>query len=501
MINRFLIADDVHFHNRGFEALLNVLHNKESYVFQNKARREMMTAFGDYGKFWSTIQPDYEILQGLSKEQLFSEKHNQVNLFEVSKAEILSNLLPSYSQTVQQIPSEKANLFDLIFERNSKLLLENMAAARSWLVFWESLLANNPLFSHAFVFSGSLIYSRTLLEILKSRPTRAFVTEHLFTGKNYYLEERYSPIANNSILKFPTYYKSLLSRNKNFYDYSRNKSKGINHFLMRQNKNVIQPEPDHSLQEIVARSRKTVLVIGQVINDFSIIESSLDNLNSVTIYKEVISHILSETDATVIFKGHPWERTKLGNAITLDALVAFRNGLGPKHQERLTLLEDFNIDTLIGDVDFLVTISSQGALEAAYLGLKPIVLGSPFYGGKGFTLDLTETSELTKFISTHRNGTLSLEEYKSFEEFLVAALEFHSAGNTKMGEKKIREILFGTDSLQPIPRWNPANKQQKKSNKVAVVNEVVAKKHQHKIFRRSYNKVKRIAKFLINEFK
>lgn len=108
------------------------------------------------------------------------------------------------------------------------------------------------------------------------------------------------------------------------------------------------------------------------------------------------------------------------------------------------ITETADIDSIFKQVDFVAGLCSQGLLESVFDGFKPLQFGNAFYGGRGFTSDYICVDD---FLSDVKNelisGYLSLDEYQSYEDFLVSALERELVSVHKSGilvlESKFKE--------------------------------------------------------------
>ena len=184
----------------------------------------------------------------------------------------------------------------------------------------------------------------------------------------------------------------------------------------------------------------TVLIVGQVLNDFSIIETDLPELSATAVYRRLIDRLLAETNCNVIFKAHPWERHRpnLGMPITLRDLEAYANSLPEARRRRLWLVEDLPIRQLFYHADWAVALNSQGLLEACQAGLKPAQIGQAFFGGQGFTHDLPNADAFVDGLAAGCiSPLLSLDEYRSFEDFLVKALIIDLVTNEPSGQDSV----------------------------------------------------------------
>ena len=422
---KILFPDRFHFHERNFRSLFTLIKRYKIYHTFVDSPNDWLNIFGDYAQKSSELRSYYLHLSTLSKDQLINSCHHGVNLFDTARAEFLSYVLPKPTWRNYPVPGDRKLLYNRAIERDYDALLLNMAAACYWIDFWKNKLAELPVHTHCCVFSGSQIYTRSLLEILKTHMTQPMVMESFFTGNDYYCEAKYEPIANNSDLGHPAYYNSM-SLADNSKEVDRSRIKVINKILLAKNKNVKQPKEKTSFHFI--NKAPTATIIGQVINDFSIIETYAENINSLDIYKRLIRGLLNHTQFNIVFKAHPWERYKpnLKYPLTWEVFEQFTEQLKPEHRERFLLIEDFNIVSLFEQTDFLITICSQAAIEGAFHGLKPILIGHAFYGKKGFTHDYENVEVLiSHFSSGSLKGVLTLNEFDAFEVFLLKSLGSH----------------------------------------------------------------------------
>lgn len=97
------------------------------------------------------------------------------------------------------------------------------------------------------------------------------------------------------------------------------------------------------------------------------------------------------------------------------------------------------------------------------MGLKPVQIGRAFFGGKGFTHDFADPDAVVDALAAgDLGGCLSLEEHRSFEDFLVRALVLHLVPDGTEGVAKIAARLAEPNhvptlrecSLSPAPRMS-----------------------------------------------
>jgi hypothetical protein len=459
-MSKFFIADPLHINKRNFGSFYEYLEEAKANAIFNEERQDWLSLFGDYSEHQQFLIEEYAHLRSLTQDELFELSVLEVNIFKVSRAEILSLLITKEKFSNKPLPTSHRALFDYIFDLEPNVLLWNMAAAIQWINYWSPLIKqHNPKF--VLVFSGSLIYARSLLELVKNRAPRAFVLESFFTGSDNYIEEKYEPIANNSNLKFKAYYRSLGSDESPF-ERDRSRNKAINKILSAANKNVTQPPENTS--RLFSNGRKTVLITGQVLNDFSLLEYKDLGLNSLFFYKKIIQKILDETEFNVIFKAHPWERKKknITTSLTLDALSAHfeANEKNYSHNERLLFLENYNIKSIFKQTDYVLGLNSQALLEAAFEGFQPVQFANAFYGKLGFTSDYSPDSidEFIKdLVSEKIPSKLGLVQYRSYEEFITKALQFSLVSAFPSGKAMLKTIFHITPPISLIKSESQKN--------------------------------------------
>ncbi len=458
-MTKFLIADPLHINKKNFASLYDYLAEAKANVTLHEIPAEWLSAFGDYTDKQDELTEEYSRLCALSETELFQAETKQVNLFKCARAETLSLLITQEHLRDIEIPKVLAELFSLIYSTNKELLLWNLAAASYWINYWTMVIKTKSP-KNVLVFSGSLTYARSLLEVLKNSTPRAFVLESFFTGNDNYIEEKYEPIANNSNLKHTGYYKSL-AQNISRDNQDRERNKAINKIITAKNKNVVQPAKDDT--RLFSNLNRTILITGQVINDFSLLEYKGIGLNSIKFYKELISRLLEKTDVNIIFKAHPWERKKknVNFPLTASSLETHFSKIDENYRTRLAIVEDHNIESLFRQSDYVLGLNSQALLEAAFHGFQPIQFADAFYGRKGFTTDYS-ISQIDDFIEDVRSGAilsrLGLEQYRRYEEFITKSLQFSLVSSFPSGKIRLKEIFKSESRIiigpQPAPNTN-----------------------------------------------
>lgn len=456
-----LLADDLHINTKNFASFHNFVKKYGATVKNIHNRHAWITAYGNYEPMINVLGERARVLGKLSTDEIYSYDVKGVNLFKVARAEVMTRVIVQPECHVDQFPQTSRATFDRLLMLNKPVLMLGLAAAWDWLEYWTKALAEEKIFTHACIFSGSLIYQRSLIELLRFTSTKVIVMESFFTGNDYYCEEKYEPIANNTNLRHKTVYDSLVSEESpSLVD--RERVKAINKVLAMNNKNVQQPTTGEPL--IFELDGKVVTICGQVVNDFSLLEYRGNGLCSVVFYKELIG-ALAASGFNVIFKAHPWEekKTNVDRPLTRDAICDFVDTLPTTLQRRIKIVDHYPLDKLFAMSHAVAGLNSQSLIEAGFHGFKSIQFGDAFYGKKGFTHDFT-LGQVSEVVNSLRQGnlagTLTLNEYRLFEDFLVSALQRYLVSCHDSGVSRLEKVF---DTKTPISllseNISPANVQ------------------------------------------
>lgn len=431
---RVLFSDNLHLNNKNFASLLSYLNQIDAEIYRPDFSNEKICQFGDYSSWDEIITLSAEI-STLPAEQLMALKCKGVSLFNVCQAELMSKCATKEHWLASANYGENPRtLLEKLYSYDKDDLLLNLASAKYWIEFWFDLLSSKNI-DFVFVFSGSLTYAASLIEVMKGFRGRVFLFESFFTGRHYYCEEKYSHLPNNSDAKF----KNLLTSRipKNVVSDQLRLEKGIKEALSVKNKNVTQPPSSRS--EIFNNDNKTILIGGQVLNDFSLLKTSPTGIHSISTYKSMIDCILDKTDLNIIFKAHPWENKKnnLFHAKTKQYISDAYS-----HTSRVAIVEDYAISDLFSEVDYVAVINSQLGIEAALQGFKPFQIGDAFYGKYGFTYDVDTTCSIVDYINNNSSGRLSVDEYILLREYLMHLLvDYLVPEETGPGVNKLKGIF------------------------------------------------------------
>lgn len=462
MKTKILFPDNLHFHKQGFKSLMELVEEQSYEPIFITDHNNLKALYGNYRDHKTLFLKYYDDLSDLKSEELFEKTYFGVPIFSLAKAEMLSLLMAKDNWLNTDIPSDDYWIFNKVFDEDKETLLLNLSVVMFWLDFWQSTIKKHKSLNKCIIFSGSLIYAKTLSYLLQNTPTRVFVVEHLFSGNDYYFEEKYTHIANNSDIGFKNVYNKLLRKFDENDDVTKSKEriKAINKFLLSNNKNVTQPDRDEENYSFDA-DKPTLLIIGQVINDFSIIETKLPNINSIQVYLKLIKRMLKETDFNIIFKAHPWEKSKINirRSLTKDMLQSYlMSTFTEADQKRVMIVEDFNLQQLLEKSDYVSAFCSQALIEAAYMGKKCCQFGKAFFGNKGFTHDFTDEYELINALKDNKiSGELTMDEYEEFMTFLTVFYQFHSVSIHQSGKSILKAKMQKHALIQVVQDKSQAN--------------------------------------------
>jgi len=91
-----------------------------------------------------------------------------------------------------------------------------------------------------------------------------------------------------------------------------------------------------------------------------------------------------------------------------------------------------------------VTICPQGGQEACQAGLKPATLGHAFYSGAEFSSDFENVEAFAEALKANDiQGTLTLDEYNAFEDYMTKTLLLDLYRNDGLGTARLHSMLTG----------------------------------------------------------
>ena len=433
---KILLIDDLHINRKNFSELYQYAAKHRIPLSVMKPPRDLLFVSGTWKNRAELLEPHVKILRNLPEEKLLDYHWDGIPLYDIYIHELFSYLLakPEWHDEALR-KGNRAAVFHLVTERNREDLLYNVSAAIWWLEWWKERMTFILEHSHAVIFSGSHIYQRAFIKSVEQKHVRTVLGETFFTGTNFYFEERLSPLPNSSFLGV-----RFAKVDQRFEPGDVELS--LQQVAQQQNLNVQQPASTD--ERLFAPGTKTIALIGQVSNDYSIICSKNKHLSTIGFYKELLGAILMQTDYRVIVKTHPWEhkKTNLRRPLTLELLTDFLESFEDgKHADRVKIVDSHNLYDIFQESEIVATLCSQAALEAAYHGFKTAVFGSPFYGGLGFTTDYEDIEPFIRDLKADPPlaGLLTLEEYDRYQQFIAYCIMHGLVG--QFNSRPMEDIL------------------------------------------------------------
>lgn len=383
-----LFADNFNFKEENFPSLFEYFKKSNTKFHFDDFNTDLKKSWGNYDN--STLNTE------LSPE--LEHYKNRFDFFDIAKDEFLSSLIINSNLLSSEDIYDEEGVLDFLKRKYPNNYERCKEVALYWVSYWFNLLKTKKI-DAVIVFGGNLIYAKALLKVAEFLSLKCFVVEHFYTGNDFYFENRYSPIPNNSYIRSKRFLENIASDDFSFFSKINN----------QKNKNVKQP----SYASIAVDNY--VLLLCQVPNDFSILSPWNKWKNTLYFYKRIIKEILEKTNKNVVVKVHPYERVKNKGAFnTYDELESFISKLNSDDADRVFLVENFSLEGLINGCDFSVTINSQSGLDVVRLGKRLVCFGEPFYGRHGFTTDLTEVTELDFVLKKEDYDDLNFEKYNRF---------------------------------------------------------------------------------------
>ena len=374
-------------------------------------------------------------LKDLAPQEIIELECQGITLCKIVEHELLGEMIAEGLSSYKYLNSE--DFIKCAYQNHYSLLITSYALAIYWVEFWLNSISREN-YRYAIIFSGASIATRALTKCCELMPTEPVLVESFFTGAHFYFENRYSPLPNNSDVRF-------------FRDINRNidsaKWKLSSEYLScvsSRNKNVKQPSDAISHLE----SSSYALIGCQVINDYSLLNGKYPKIASTDIYLSIIKEILGKTDLDVFVKVHPWERVKLEREVSLteEVIRDFASEVPVGARSRVKLIESENLSQLIEGCAAFITICSQSALEAVFLGKKPIVSSSAFFSSKGFTYEFSDPgSAVSHILDKNYSAEICLSEYKKFINFMSFCMldSLIEEELTAASSQKLSRVLVG----------------------------------------------------------
>lgn len=434
---RVLLAESFHLNGRNFSSLYDFFERTGARitvgVHKDSLAFDLMKANGNYTDFEESLEEHLEAVDAVTTDMVGALKYRGVRLADVALDEYLAQCIWRTPELMLPDSGGREHAIEHAVRCDERTFRIFLGVARFWVNYWgdfQSIFS----FDYAFAFSGSNIYARTLIDFIKNTGVRCFVLESFFTGRHYYLEERNSPIPNNSNLRFPNYYNryigvvpheidlidEVFSANEISSDFGKN---------VKKTSDLVIPES--------FTGRRIFSIVCQVMNDYSLISGCGNVRDSVRAYIEMISEMLKSPDLCIVIKCHPWEEKKVPPEVT-STYQRIENWLQTRPEEeraRVALVRHCSLSKLFSISEAAFTLCSQAAFEAAFNGLRTFTVGGAFFDSLGFTNPCETPAEAVSLaIRQPEKSQLGFREYVEFRRVLAALYRWHLVPEAKGAE-------------------------------------------------------------------
>lgn len=191
-------------------------------------------------------------------------------------------------------------------------------------------------------------------------------------------------------------------------------------------------------------NRKRILFLGQCFTDSSLLFGNRGSYSTVEITRALLTYA-ADTNSFVFLKMHPKEAggaTPFG--VPYDRLTARKLALAGVSATRasppftassffLDDKNDFATPSLMQTADVIVTINSQGGLEALAWGKEVVLLGNSFYDKLGVTWNVPDLSVLAPVLDSILFGSRRLADTGVVARFLEIYFEHYCIPRTASG--------------------------------------------------------------------
>ena len=465
-----LFVDRINFHQANFPELFNVINQENlDYIFNEYGNKGLKKSFGNYEKGHHSIYPYYEKLKKLDTNDLFEYQIYNINLFKIAKYELLQKIISKREWYNAKTKNNNIDLYRKLLMNNYEDLLLNLSAANFWIEYWFSFYKKNKQIRYVLTFGNSQIYALAASKLASCFNITPYILEHLFTGIHYFLEARKSPIQGQP-------YSADIYKNDEKIS---NEQCAIIKSLISNTYNKNVKQPSFRLKNLFNNNKKTILIIAQVVNDISLLIDKHEYIGSIAIYKEIIKYIIYSTECNIIIKTHPYEKCKHPDKknITYDEIYLFIKSFTKTEQCRIIVIDNYDINSLILNIDCGFTICSQAGLELLYNNIPVVTLSSSFYSMKGFTKDYVNINDFIYDIKNNNVFHFSSTEKYLFYVFCKNLFENCISPMTAYNDLKLyfcsarkrinQQNYSNKESVSPSTKLVKAN-QQNYSNKESV---------------------------------
>jgi hypothetical protein len=433
-----LVADAVHFSPRKFQPLYDFAAESGIRILAEKSRAAWWDRADGYRGLADRLVPHRQSLQSLSPAELTTHRYRGIDVFACARNEIVRLLLRRWTEPWPETDGEvAARAIACAGAREATLLC--LAATRDWIDFWHQFLDHNRRPHCAVAYRTSAIHSRSLLEVASRQGIHTFVADRFSTGRHYFFDE-WRPSADRPLLADPGWYGRLALPPD---PAARERARAAAHRQLTPIRAAVaaRSASEDLAAPIDAPKSGIAVVLGQLINDPSLLEAPRHRPASPAIYRRLIAGLLGRTDLAV--------------ALLVDAppiarlLRTWRDTLTRDQRARFRIAEAAPLEVLFSQARWVVSLSAPLALEACRAGLKPVQFAPTALSGKNFTHDFAGPDDFLGELSAGRiDGGLTLAEYRAFEDFLVRLLLLHLLPE---GDRGVAEIAARLAERNHVP--------------------------------------------------
>ncbi|MDH6674551.1 glycosyltransferase involved in cell wall biosynthesis [Paenibacillus sp. LBL] len=449
----FYFVDDINFNKKNLGNFLRFTESKYRYYY-NTAFPRLKTMQGNYQlkniSGLKNFKKYEEIFASVTLNNYKGFTYKGYIIWDIVKAELKRYLIPRVYSIDQRFSfsneKEDSGRINKLLSQNatdqslSELLINNYCVAAFWIDYWAAEF-NKRKPANVCVFGGTTIYSRSATLVAQWRNLNVISFEGTFLKKFHYADNASGIITNNHSYSNRSEWvklKSLVLTNEQELWLQQEMEK-------KTNINVVQPsvisKEDIYSSYNINPERKIVLLVGQVIDDYSLTYDLNIYESSIEFYKRVVDFFQLNKKYHLFIKLHPWEKRNNEDGITKIVLI---NYIKENKYNNVTIEYDVNIDSLIEVSEFGITACSQAGIEMLYSGKRVVQAGNAFYGYKGWTIDVTHKKLLEHSIR------LAMEEPKlthieaiEVKKFLYHLLHNHCFTRNEMDSnfnKKFKNI-------------------------------------------------------------
>ncbi|WP_214744219.1 glycosyltransferase [Exiguobacterium sp. s189] len=458
----YYFVDKTNFHKRNFFNFMQYVENNHSYFINNYFPR-LKNSFGMY--YFKHIEnlekideyvnmySEFEDINKCDIDKLKLVKYKGIKLYPVVKPELLLYLSSKYydlvlaeemtlqNQDVDVLSIFKSNYFGTD-ESIKNAVRNSLIVASFWIDHFEKEFQNREILNVC-LYGGTSIYSRVAGLVAHQYKINAIAFEGFFLKQFHFADNTSGIITNNHRAGDNSFWQKIKD-----LELEDSQILKLDHLMSsRTNLNVVQPSKISKKEFYdkynIPSDKKIVLLIGQVINDFSITKDLTSFNSTIDFYQSVINYFEQQDEYHLFVKLHPWENSKQHNVEGVSKKVLNKIFGDLKNT---SIDYDINIESLIEFSECAITSCSQSGLEMLYAGKRVLQVGNAYYSNKGWTIDVKNRFDLDQKIRElvmipHLND----EEQKEVKNYLYHIVEdilmLRELPQTDF-EKKVRKVSY-----------------------------------------------------------